>query len=255
MSKISSAVDYILKELEQLFPVNHLYTGKDICKIDERLSPKDIEAYMLPATDILEPNQEKPNGYSVYLGTYTAMSSPGIVTLCLDNLKDFFHSLVKRSLHKGHNISTQELKSIAKLVVYKTYWHEIFHFDCNVLRCLFGGYISRNIEEALAVARSRMRVVWEKDYKFWEINTPLFEFILYEAYQYKSPGYKDWVKYADIINFKEGLLGYINPPKSSLLRSNGVQIQEYIYSLLTPNNGKEGEGFIIQNNYGNDCCS
>lgn len=63
MSKISSAVDYILKELEQLFPVNHLYTGKDICKIDERLCPKDIEAYMQPATDILEPNQEKPNGY------------------------------------------------------------------------------------------------------------------------------------------------------------------------------------------------
>ena len=249
MSKISSAVNHLLKDIELLFPDDHLYTGEDINRIDNELRPKDLQVYMNPETDILEPGQESPcmRGNIIILGTYSAMSSPGVVSLCLDHLKDFFYSLVKRSLLAGYNISKKELKPIAKLVVYKTYWHELFHFDCDVLRHLFGGHIDPNIEEALAVARAWARITAEKDYKFWEIKKlQLFEFIVIEAFKYTSAGYRDWVDYSDENDFQHALLRYINPPSSSFLGSNGVQLQKLIFALLTQDNGKEGEGFIIK---------
>ena len=249
MSKITSAVNYLLRDIEHLFPKDHSYTEEDINLIESELRPKELQAYMNPETDILEPGQESPcmRGNVIILGTYSAMSSPGVVSLCLDNLKDFFHSLVNRSLHAGHPISSKELKLIAKIVVYKTYWHELFHFDCDVLRHLFGGYIDRNIEEALAVARSQWRIRSFNGYKFLGISRDRFDFIVSEAFKYTSPGYKDWVNYSDEKDFQHGLLRYINPPTSGFLRSNGVQVQKLIYALLTQDNGKEGDGFIIKN--------
>jgi len=248
MSKISSAVNHLLKDIELLFPDDHLYTGEDINRIDNELRPKDLQVYMNPETDILEPGQESPcmRGNIIILGTYSAMSSPGVVSLCLDHLKDFFYSLVKRSLLAGYDISKKELKLIAKLVVYKTYWHELFHFDCDVLRHLFGGHIDPNIEEALAVARAQWRIRSFNGYKFLGISQDLFDFIVSEAFKYTSPGYKDWVNYSNENDFQHALLRYINPPSSSFLGSNGVQLQKLIFALLTQDNGKEGEGFIIK---------
>ena len=249
MSKITYAVNYLLQDIEPIFKYDHSYTSGEINEIDIILHPKDLEAYMNPPSDILEPGQESPceSDDSLTLGSYSEMSSPGVVRLYLDNLKDFFHSLVFRSLRAGHPISSKELKLIAKIVVYKTYWHELFHFDCNVLRVLFGGHKDPNIEEALAVARAWARITAEKGYKFWGISPVLFDFIVSEAFKYTSPGYKDWVNYSNENDFQHGLLRYINPPTSGLLRSNGVQLQKLIFALLTQHNGKEGEGFIIQN--------
>ena len=104
MSKITYAVNYLLQDIEPIFKYDHSYTSGEINEIDIILHPKDLEAYMNPPSDILEPGQESPceSDDSLTLGSYSEMSSPGVVRLYLDNLKDFFHSLVFRSLRAGH---------------------------------------------------------------------------------------------------------------------------------------------------------
>ncbi len=249
MSIILSVVDYILHDILLLYSDEHPFTAEDIQNIENKLRPEKIDIFRNPDSDIMEHSDKLYSDQDIpltLLGSYSPMRSPGIITLYKDNLKQFFHTLVMEILKNGYSINKYEIKAIAKLIVYKTYYHEIFHFDCDVLRCLFGGHIQSNIEEALAVSRSRMRIIAEKYNKFFGLNSNIFDFILKEAYQYTSKGYRDWINYADLNKFKHGLLDYINPSKSVTLINNGVRVKDNIYSILTKNNGIEGRGFVTR---------
>jgi hypothetical protein len=120
------------------------------------------------------------------------------------------------------------------LVVKKTDQHEQFHFQSDVLRQLFGSPCDPLLEEALAVAWSRMKILEEPwNSKIGRMNRVLYNRLLDAAFAYRSPGYCDWPKYADAPRFKEAWLDYLSPPNYRRLQGNGVSnLQDMMFGLV-----------------------
>jgi hypothetical protein len=183
---------------------------------------------------------EPPEPYKWLLGIYIPMHSPGTVVLFIRNLRWFYWRLLQSALRQVSKISKVDLNEAARLVVLKTYYHEIFHFDCDVLRHLNHsqyGDSDREREEALAVARARSRIIDDhKDGRttFGKMNSVLFNILLDEAFRYSSPGYRDWPNFSDEPSFKFGILKHIQPKNYPLLRANGVAVENLLFNQLNP---------------------
>lgn len=96
------------------------------------------------------------------------------------------------------------------------------------------------MEEALAVAYSRIRIVKDRSdgrNPLSRMNGVLYNLALTEAYKYYSPGYKDWLSYSGETFFKLGFLDYIQPPQFSFLRSNGIEVEHLLQQIFVFNNG------------------
>jgi hypothetical protein len=213
--------------------------------IRQCLEPASYEEFMRPEPDTEEGIVvlDEPNIYM--LGRYYHMRSPGQVVLYKNNLKVFFDTLIDEVLIRTQYITRSDLFAAARLVALKTYQHELFHFDCNVLRIMFGSNQDRLLEEALAVAWSRLKISEER--KVWnsvigKMNGVVYGILMELAYNFRSPGYRDWVDYADEVRFKNGLAEYCKPKGYNFLTANGVNIQDILFSTL--GNGKNGQGFI-----------
>ena len=158
------------------------------------------------------------------LGIYVPMHSPGRVILIERNLRRFYWSLIARLRHRLPYLFPHDLEGAAQLVIQKTYQHERFHFHCDVLRQLLGGYYDRLHEEALAVAWSRLWIsdqAWNTKIK--RMNQVLYHGLMENAYAYRSAGYRDWIHYADSARFAPALLEYLDGSANmSRLVSNGV---------------------------------
>ena len=211
--------------------------------VDELLN---IDEFMEPEPDVLDddtPIEILATRRSL-LGCYYGMRSPGKVVLFTGNLKRFFDSLMLEVLKVTPYITKNDLTAAARLVAFKTWQHELFHFDCNVLRIMFGTQQDRMKEEALAVAWSRWKIAEER--KVWNSQIGKMSGVVYgvlmdRAYRYRSPGYCEWPMYADEVRFKDGLLDYFKPPQFNFLVHSGVQVQDLLFSLL--GKGKDGQGF------------
>lgn len=55
----------------------------------------------------------------------------------------------------------------------------------------------------------------------------VFNRLLPLAYDFRSPGYRDWPKYADEVRFKPALLDYLNPVGRAQLEANGVDMEPW----------------------------
>jgi hypothetical protein len=199
------------------------------------------EEYLMPETDVLF---QKPyhDDHLIdlarekrLLGVYVRMRSPGSILLFKDNLRDFFWGLIGLILPRAAMMTRFDLAASARLVALKTYYHELFHFDCDVMGMLFDNSFDHLIEEALAVARARARI--SADRSIWQsqigrMNGVVYHLIMDEAFKYTSPGYRDWPRYADEARFKVGLLNYLNPCKCRDLQSNGVVVEDILFAML-----------------------
>ncbi len=217
----------------------------ELVDLPQLLNPENYEEFMNPETDTPDEGPvilDEPK-MSV-LGRYYHMQSPGTVVLYKRNIKKFFDTLMLELIQRTSFITRSDLAASARLVVMKTYHHELFHFDCNVLRLMFGIQQNKLLEEALAVAWSRLKIAEER--KVWQsaigrMNGVIYGMLMEMAYQYKSQGYSSWPNYADETSFKTGFAGYIQPPNHDFLIQSGVNVPDMLFALL--GKGKDGQGF------------
>ncbi|MBF0399125.1 MAG: hypothetical protein HQK78_20290, partial [Desulfobacterales bacterium] len=169
----------------------------------------DIESILNPEPDVFI-ERTIPESKTI-LGAYTPMKSPGVITLYSNNIKNFFWRIVQVLTRKlyGFFITKPDLERLAILITRKTYYHEIFHFNCDVFRLLFGCSYDILNEEALAVAYSRNTLKVERsngNSQIGRMNAVIYNTVMDRAFRYTSPGYRNWRNFPDEFSLKNGLI-------------------------------------------------
>ncbi|MBM9535973.1 hypothetical protein [Desulfobulbus alkaliphilus] len=182
------------------------------------------------------------------LGTYSHMHSPGRIVLVKDNIRRYFWRTCSTILNNYPSIwiTRNDLKNTVDVIVLKVWWHEQFHFCCDVFRQLFQSQFNPLIEEALAVAYSRSQVLNARQSSrstISRIHPQFFQIFMKIVYSYKSPGYRDWHLYGDPVRFGQGLTVYaMNNGK--VLSSNGVDVPRMLMDIIASLLAKENSGYI-----------
>lgn len=231
--------------------INALATGRyDEVIFDDSLLADfpDPEYFMSPDPDVHEgPDHERLLDelaeHPSLLGVYIPMRSHGRVILIERNLRRFYWSLVRQVRHGLPYLTPLDLHGALDLVVMKTYQHELFHFHCDVLRQLLGGQYDRWLEEALAVAWSRLKIIEHHgNSKIGRMNRVFYHRLLDAAFAYRSPGYSDWVKFPDATRFNPKLLDYLAGSAGvARLQANGVaNLPDLLFGLI----GKVAGGYV-----------
>lgn len=241
MKCLESTIDHLLANLKQMPEGEY----GELVDLPRYLIPEQFEEFMQPEPDTHEGPVVRDEPRVSVLGRYYHMQSPGTVVLYQANLKKFFDTLLWELFQRYPLLTRNDMAAGARLVALKTYHHELFHFDCNVLRAMFNVPQDQIQEEALAVAWSRLKIAEER--KTWQtvlgrMNGVVYGMLLEMAYRYTSPGYRDWVHCADEASFKQRLADYLKPPQGDWLMQNGVNLPEMIFALL--GKGKTGQGFV-----------
>ena len=158
-----------------------------------------------------------------WLGSYSSISSPGLIKLNVNKIQVFFYSILRKLIiNKKHKINYEEFSHLARLTVYKTYFHELFHHFSDIYGCNRQGKDKRyapkhrrdqrhwvfESEEALAVAASRHLT------GMFCTGAPLLTDWLDYSYQYTSNGYKEWKKYQSHQSFRKGVVDYFDVSKN-----------------------------------------
>lgn len=199
-----------------------------------------LERFLEPPPDVWTDQDEarmlpRAKEEQVLLGVYIPMHSPGRVLLLGRNLRAFFWSLVAQLHHRMPYLTASDLKGALRLVVAKTYQQELFHFHSDVLRQIFGASFDPLLEEALAVAWSRLQILQQRgvwNSQIGRMNGVVFNHLLPLAYAYRSPGYRDWPLYADAVRFKPALLDYLASANRVRLQANGVDLETLVFGML-----------------------
>lgn len=242
MKALEQTIDHLLSNLKNAAEGEY----GELIDLGQLLKEENLEEFMNPETDTPDEGPvilEEPK-VSV-LGRYYHMQSPGTLVLYKHNIKKFFDTVLMKVIQRVPFITRNDLAASARLIAINIYHHEIFHFDCNVLRLMFGVTQNKLKEEALAVAWSRLKIA--EDRKVWQsvigrMNGVIYGMLMEMTYKYQSPGYRDWPDYADEISFKNGLTDYLKPSQGDFLMQNRVNVPELIFSML--GKGKDGEGFV-----------
>jgi hypothetical protein len=173
---------------------------------------------------------DDPSGY---LGSYRRMKSPGLIRLNLDNMQVFFWDIVCRlACRDGYEFTRDQITELARLCIYKTVYHELFHHFMDVQsHIVMHHYFDRYREEALAVACSRILVGFESRYNHLYVSD-----FLAEAYKYTAPGYRDWEEFRSSEQFVLGVRDYMplenHKRGHDALARKGQHISPIITSLL-----------------------
>lgn len=166
-----------------------------------------------------------------YLGSYTPMRSPGRIKLYVDNLQVFFWSIIcELACNERYVFTKEKIEDLASLCFYKTLYHELFHHFIDAQSYLINGFrYDFCTEEALAVACSRQLVGFETKF-----NQTYVSDFLKLAYEYSSPGYREWINYKSDEQFLLKLIDYM--PLSINLASKGQQLtpicEGILYSII-----------------------
>lgn len=183
------------------------------------------------------------------LGSYTCMHSPGVVSLYKENISRFFWRIVRLAIddYRVRSLTRIDLKNLLSIVVHKTYCHEVFHFNCDVFRRLFGFRFNPLLEEALAVSYShyilsRLR----EDGKTFvgRSYAVLYNIFMRDGFNYISPGYRDWRNFEGYSRLSAGLVDYIKPGDFVFLRGNGVNLDDIIFGMMRSGQGPYHECII-----------
>jgi hypothetical protein len=164
------------------------------------------------------------------LGSFRRMNSPSIITLYLDNIQISFWTIIfKLICSKKYKFTQEKIEELAKLAIYKTLFHELFHLYIDAQSYLSEHYIYNfKIDEALAVAFSRIQIGYEtKNHSFISDYLDL-------AYSYTSDGYKDWVNYKGEEQFIHKLIEYIAIDKNLIDLGQEVTpiVEGLLYSII-----------------------
>lgn len=177
------------------------------------------------------------DGKGFPLGTFRRMRSKGLITLNIDNLQIFFWTIIfKLCCDRNYEFTKEKLEELAKYCINKTLYHEFFHYFTDVQSHITERYrYDFYDEEALAVAFSRLLIGYEAKNNHSYISD-FFEI----SYDYKIPGYRDWVQYKSEEQFFLKLKDYIK--LSDILTSKGVHfipiLEGLIYSIIEDPNIK-----------------
>lgn len=207
-------------------------TEEEIIQIINDNNPKNGE---LKHSGELTTGNPRGNLPPLLLGLYRPMRSPGTVLLFCDNLELFFWSLIREISLTVTFITPADLSAANEIVVSKTYYHELFHYDCDVFRQLFGNGRDPLKEEALAVARARYLIEQERGKwatKIGRMNGVVYGKLMDLAFDYHSAGYRDWRQYASEQAFRSGLMEMCGSAMSNRLESNGVTVDGLLFSSL-----------------------
>lgn len=197
----------------------------DMIRIDPSLLESEQEGFFYEAYQ--EEGEE-------YLGRYFPMSSPGTIELHGPRLRGCFWFIVDRLQKVGHSFWKSDLEGLAHLMVFKTWWHEHFHLFSDIQSHLLqsaSGARTHNLEESLATAFSYRQIMRERSK--WQtvigrIHASIFKPFLRIAFEYRSPGYRDWPLYDDDVRFTDGLVRHLSPVRATWLESSGVPVGEMI---------------------------
>ena len=235
-----AAADQLIQEITK--EITALPTGRYGEVIFDEDLFRDLpapEAYLAPGPDVLAGLDEafllgELAEHPSLLGCYVPMHSPGRIFLIRRNLHRFYWSLVGSLRHGLPYLFPLDLEGALHLVVKKTDQHEQFHFQSDVLRQLFRRPCDPLLEEALAVAWSRIKILEEPwNSKIGRMDRVLYNRLLDANFAYRSPGYCDWSKYADAPRFKDAWLDYLSPPNYHSLQGNGVSnLQDLMFGQL-----------------------
>lgn len=175
------------------------------------------------------------------LGIYKRMRSPGVIVLFRRNLGLFYKALLREIVKQFRYMSKFDLDAGAQLVASHTYYHEQFHFACDVMHHLFGSHLDVLMEEALAVAWARLRITEDRNQwntSIGRMSGVFFSLLMEHSFKYRSPGYSNWSLYADEIKLRKALTDYALPANLHRLISNGVTLEEITYTLAKSIKGK-----------------
>jgi len=183
------------------------------------------------------------------LGSYSPMRSPGRLVLYQENIRQFFWCLVRDVFKNNPNIwvSSADLKNMADIIVRQTWWHEQFHFCCDVFRHLFASRFDSMTEEALAVAFSRIKIREARQdgrTSTAKIHPTFFTLLLERAFEYSSPGYRDWPKYSDPETFSNKLADYSMMNQYMRLAYNGVDLPSLSRGMIDTLLMREEAGYF-----------
>lgn len=250
---MTKSIDQLNKEMmNEISQLSEGEMGEVVFADDFFADIPKLEDFLEPPDDVM-PNAPENiddgwvssirNTHPFLLGMYIPMRSPGQVILFGRNLRWFYWALVGAVRHRVPYMNKLDLNAAWSLVLMKTHEHELFHYNINVLQEMFGGACTPEIEEALAVAWARMKIqekrgVWQSS--IGRMNGLLYSLLMQRAFAYRSPGYCDWVLYADEVRFKPALLEYIRPNNYSRLETNGVDMQRLLFGMI----GQMDKGYV-----------
>jgi len=231
-------------------PFKSVFHLPDVMLPSEKEIPP-LEHFMVPEPDVesrddsCERSCESVENVSV-LGSYRPMCSPGLITLHTKNLTQFFCRLtleIDKSL-PGIDWTKEDLNALADWTVDKTFWHERFHHSMDVLRHILNLQTFDPFwEEALAVAFSRYFLTEKAyGYRYRRNNSPqavIWDEFIKQAYQYRSPGYRDWVYFSDPTALKSGICDYLTPKQIQLLKSARIPVADMLFAWLPVAGGFE----------------
>lgn len=192
--------------------------------------------------------EEPGAGLFNVLGTYSHMHSPGRIALWKDNIRKYFWRICTTILNNYPSIwiTRNDLKNSVDVIVFKVWWHEQFHFCCDVFRQLFQSQFNPHIEEALAVAYSRSQVLKARQSSrstIARIHPQFFQNFMKIAYSYQSLGYRDWHLYSDPVRFGQGLEAYAMNT-GNVLASNGVDVPRMLMDIIASLLAKQNSGYV-----------
>ena len=169
------------------------------------------------------------------LGYYEPMASPGRLVLKVNCLSSFFWYHARDFFRAGYYIEENDLRCMCHMVVMKTYTHEQFHHFCDVARHLFGTGYDRLREEALAVAWSyfqleELRCQWSS--KEARLSAGIYRDLLPRLFQFRSPGYRDWINYKSRADFELEMIHYTGPASSGTLERNKINMSNVLVRIL-----------------------
>ena len=175
------------------------------------------------------------------LGHYEPMASPGRIVLHREELASFFWHQARNIFRAGYHVEANDLQNMCHMVVMKVYTHEQFHHFCDVARHLFGSRYDRMREEALAVTWSYFQMEalrWQWSSKEARLSSGIYRSMLPKLFEYRAPGYRDWVNYKAKPDFEMELIRYIGPVSSTTMEHNGIDMNAVLVSIFESTKAK-----------------
>jgi len=169
------------------------------------------------------------------LGSYRPMNSPGLITLNVVNLQQFYWSVVREIARRlpGFPFFKQDLEFLATFIVEKTWHHELFHHSMEVLRHLVNGAPYDLEEEALAVAHAR-RCLRESKWnsQIGRMGKIMYNLAMDIAFVGYAPPYSGWMNYDSPERLQAGIVDLLQPPQRIFLESSNVPVANILAGLI-----------------------
>jgi hypothetical protein len=227
-------------EFDQVIIPEHFFEG--VPGLEDFLSPESdvIGKEGHPHTSAGPDGEMESSSVSI-LGIYRRMQSPGVIVLFRRKLGLFYKALLCEIIKQFSYMSKLDLEAGAQFVASHTYYHEQFHFACDVMHHLFGSKLDVLMEEALAVAWARLHII--EDRSQWNsmicrMNGVFFSLLMDYSFRYRSAGYSNWYLYSDEIIFRKALTDYVMLANLHQLTANGITLDEITYALAKSIRGK-----------------